>query len=245
MELLGRLVEHLIGSAKKAGAHVGTRAGVQPLMSIESLLQPDRVKELIDSSIKRTIEQALPALEGKGALDVGEGPIFYASRLLGARAKTAISFDIRGSVSDSQGDVSRGFIVQGKAARLPFPAEIFGYVLGRLASTLQGDMSRAVLELGRVMEPGGQGVMVDFHPFGLYARKGANRLKSAESNLHRFEDYYSLMRKAGLRIVDLRETFIDEQTRAFFKDEEIGAYRSLKGTPLLAFFFIYKPRKKK
>jgi len=245
MEGLGRIVEHLIGSARKASVHVGTRAGVQPILSIESQLAYERIKELIDLSIKKMIEPALPDLEGKAALDIGEGPVFYASRLLGARAAAAVSFDIRGTALDSQGDASRGYIVRGKPARLPFPAEGFQYIMGRLASPNQGDMTRAATEIGRVLAPGGQGVLVDFHPFGLYAKKGSSRIKSAESNLYRFEDYYALMRKAGLRIVDLREIFIDEQSRGFFKDTEIGAYRALKGSPLLAFFFVYKPKTKK
>ncbi len=245
MEALGRIVEHLIGSAKKASVHVGTRAGVQPLLSIESQLSYERIKELIDLSIKKMVEPALPDLQGKTALDIGEGPVFYASRLLGARAQCAVSFDIRGAASELQGDASRGYIVQGKPAKLPFPAERFSYIMARLASMSQGDVARAIAEMGRVMTPGSQAVLVDFHPFGLFAKKGSSRIKSAESNLHRFEDYYATMRKAGLRIVDLREIFIDEQTRGFFKEEEISVYRSLKGTPLLAFFFLYRPKAKK
>jgi len=242
MEWLGHVVEHLIGSAKKARVQVESRTGMQPVLSIESQLPYERTKDLIDASIKRMMENALPNLEGHAALDIGEGPVLYASRLLGARAATAISYDIRSASAETQGDASRGFVVRGKPARLPFPANRFAYVIGRLASAFQGDVVRAATEMGRVMSQGGQGVLIDFHPFGLFAKRGAGRLKSAESNLRRFEDYYALMRKSGLRIVDLREIFIDEQVRQMFRNEEIAAYRSLKGTPLLAFFFLYKPR---
>lgn len=243
MVWLGHLVEHLIGSAKKARVQVGARTGMQPVLSIESQLSYEQIKDLIDASVKRMMENAFPNLDGSSALDIGEGPIFYAARLLGARADTAISFDIRSASADAQGDASRGFIVRGRASKLPFASERFAYVIARLASIFQGDVTRATMEIGRVMAPGGQGVLIDFHPFGLYAKKGPDRIKSAESGLRRLEDYYALMRKAGLRIVDFREGFIDEQTRSMFDDEQIHAYRSLKGSPLLAYFFIYKPKK--
>jgi len=243
MVWLGHLVEHLIGSAKKARVQVGARTGMQPVLSIESQLSYDHIKELIDASVKSMMENVFPNLEGNSALDIGEGPVFYAARLLGARAETAISFDIRSASTDAQGDASRGFIVRGKPAKLPFSGERFAYVIARLASIFQGDVTRATMEIGRVLAPGGQGVLIDFHPFGLYAKKGPDRIKSVESGLRRLEDYYSLMRKAGLRIVDVREAFVDEKTRAMFAEDKIGAYRALKGSPLLAFFFIYKPRK--
>jgi hypothetical protein len=95
-----------------------------------------------------------------------------------------------------------------------------------------------------VLAPGGQGMIVEFHPFGQFAKRGGQRMRSIESNLRKFEEYYRLCRKAGLRIVDLRESFIDESARALFGEDEIAAYRQLKGTPLLAFFFVYKLRRR-
>jgi hypothetical protein len=53
-----------------------------------------------------------------------------------------------------------------------------------------------------------------------------------------------LCRKGGMRVVDVKEAFIDEGSRGFFREEEIQAYRNLKGTPLLTFLFVYKPKGK-
>ena len=58
-------------------------------------------------------------------------------------------------------------IVRSQAARLPFTNNRFSYILARLATQLQGDMVRALRELSRVLAPGGQGVVDDYHPFGL------------------------------------------------------------------------------
>ena len=38
------------------------------------------------------------------------------------------------------------------------------------------------------------------------------------------------------------EIFVDEGMRQLFHEEEIAAYRNLKGTPLLVFLFVYKPK---
>jgi hypothetical protein len=68
-------------------------------------------------------------------------------------------------------------------------------------------------------------------------------MKSIESNLRKFEEYYRLCRKAGLRVVNLREAFVEDSMRSLFAEGEISAYRSLKNTPILAFFFVYKLRR--
>jgi SAM-dependent methyltransferase len=244
MEALGRVVEKAIGRAKRAKVQVGSRGGVQPVLSLESQLSTLRIKELIDEATKAIVAEAIPDIMGEPALEICEGPASYASRLLGANAATAVSVEIGGALTEKQGDLTRGFVVQAKPSRLPFAGQSFRYIVGRLATPHQGDVVKGIAEIGRVLKPGGQGIIVDYHPFGLYAKRGSSRMRSMESTIRKFEDYYRLCRKAGLRVVDLREVFIDETMRSMFSEEEIGAYRSLKGTPLVAFLFLYKLRKK-
>jgi len=244
MEALGHQVEKLIGKAKKAKVQVGSRGGVQPVLSVESLLPLERIKEIIEESTRRAIAESIPDIKGGHALEIGEAPALYGQRLLGAQADVAVSVEIAGEFTPKQGDRTRGFVLQAKPSRLPFGNQSFNYVLGRFATPHQGDIVKAVTEVGRVLAPGGQGVIVEFHPFGLFAKRGQNRMRSIESNLRKLEEYYRLCRQAGLRVVDLREAFIDEGARALFKEDEIPAYRALKGTPLLAFLFIYKLRRR-
>ncbi|MFH1829713.1 MAG: methyltransferase domain-containing protein [Pseudomonadota bacterium] len=244
MTALGHVVEKLIGKAQKAKAQVGTRGGLQPMLSLESQLTMDRIKDLVEESVKKIMTDAIPQLTGQAALEIGDAPALYGPKLLGAQADVVMGVEIGGTFSQKQSDASRGLVIHAKSARLPFPNQKFSYVLGRLATPHQGDMARAISEIGRVLAPGGRGVIIDFHPLGLYAKRGGHRARSIESNIHKIEEYYMLCRKAGLRVVDLREAFIDESTRSLFKDDEIPAYRSLKGTPLLVFLFIYKLKKK-
>lgn len=242
MEALGRFVESVIGKAKQAKVQVSTRGGVQPILSIESQFSFGRIRDLIEASIQKVMANSIPDLKGGMALEVGEGPAAYGSRMLSAQAKMAVGVEIGGGSVGRQGDISRGFVVRAPLARLPFSGAIFTYFMARLATTLQGDVVRAVREIGRILAPGGQGVIIDYHPFGLYAKRGAGRVRPPDSGIHKLEDYYRLCRQASLRVVDVREVFIDEGMRQLFKDEEIYAYRNLKGTPLLIFLFVYKPK---
>jgi ubiquinone/menaquinone biosynthesis C-methylase UbiE len=243
MEALGRVVEQAIGKAKRAKVQVGSRSGVQPVLSLESLLPPDRMKEIIEEATKSVLAESIPDIKGGTALEIGEGPALYGRKLLGSKASNAVAVEVGGKLTERQNDATRGFVIQAKPSRLPFQSQSFDYVLGRLATPHQGDIVKAVTEIGRVLAPGGQGVIVEVHPFGLYAKRGPQRMKSIESNLRKFEEYYRLCRKAGLRVVNLREAFVEEGMRKLFAEGEISAYRSLKNTPILAFFFIYKLRR--
>ena len=172
MEALGRVVESVIGKAKQATVQVSTRGGVQPILSVESQLTAPRIRDLIDASTHKVLSGAIPDLKGGTALEVGEGPVSWAARLLSAQAQSVMGAEIGGGSVGSQGDASRGFVVRASVAKLPFPDKRFSYVMARLATQLQGDMVRALREISRVMAPGGQGVIVDYHPFGLYAKRG-------------------------------------------------------------------------
>lgn len=242
MEALGHAIETVIGKASRARVQVGTRGGMQPVLSLEGQLGQARIRDIIEASTQRVMAKTIPDLKAKAALEVGEGPVLWGAKMLARQANVVVGVEIGGGSLGRQGDISRGFVIRAHSTKFPFPDGRFAYFLARMATTLQGDMVRALRELGRVLSPGGQGVVVDYHPFGLYGRRGGGRLKHSDPDVRRVEDYYRLCRQAGLRVVDVREAFVDEGIRQLFKEEEIAAYRKLKGTPLLIFLFVYKPK---
>ncbi len=243
MASLGNLIEHVIGRVKQAKVQVESRGGVQPVLALESQLDASRIRELIDASTQKILANTFPDLKGHAVLEIGERCSTFAPILLAAQAGTVTSVELGVETASPQGDVTRGFMVRAQPHRLPFIGNRFAYVLGRLATPLQGDFATSIQEIGRVMAHGGQGIIVDYHPFGLFAKRGANRLRPAESGIRHFEDYYRLARNASLRVVDVREAFITEELRTLFQEAEIPTYRAIKGTPLLTFFFVYKPKR--
>ena len=242
IQALGHVVERVIGQAKKARKKVDVRRGIKPVLSLESQLPQNQLRELISAASQNILSSSLPDLENANALDLGEGASPYSSQIVEHKAKLTISLEI-GGASNSQLR-HKYFTLKGSPHRLPFKNEIFDYTLARLATPFQGDIESAIQELGRTVKPGGRGLMVDYHPYGLYAKHGSDRLRSARSAIIGLEDYYRMFRKSGMRIIDLRESWIDETLRSYFPEEDIQTYRTLKGTPLIVFLFFYKPRRK-
>lgn len=243
MEALGRVVEWAIGGVKHAKVQVETRGGLQPILSLEDQLPVGRIRELIAAAEDRIFPACFPKLNQRRALEIAEGPVRWVTLLMKQGAEVTVGLEIGGPAS-RQGDLARGFILRGQATALPLTTASFDYVAARLATQVQGDFPQALREMARVMTSGGQGVIVDYHPFGLYAQHGDHRLRSRLSSIRGLEDYYKLCRSVGLYVVDLRELFIDESLRPRFAAAEIAAYRSLKGTPLVLCLFVYKRRGK-
>jgi len=242
MTAAGNFLERAIGHAQKAKAQVGQRGGVQPILSLESILGVNKISELVNASVERYVTPAVPELSGHAAMDLGEGPPQLLARFTEREARLSLGFEIGGGSQGQQGDAKTGYIVRGKAQNVPIADNFFDYVALRLATPLQGDILRVVKEAGRVLAPGGQGVLIDYHPYGMFAKKGPDRLRAIESSIRGIEDYYRICRTAGLRVVDVREAFIDENARNMFTDEAQAAFRTVKGSPLTVILFIYKPR---
>jgi ubiquinone/menaquinone biosynthesis C-methylase UbiE len=244
MTWLGHLIERGIGEAKKAKVSVGTRGGVQPILSLESQLPVAKIQQMITAATERIYLPVIPHLDGKCTLEIGEGKPVFAQQFLQKQARLVVEANISEASSVAQGDASRGYVVNAQTGAVPFADNFFDYIVGRLGTGSQGDIVKSVKEMGRVLMPGGQGVFIDFHPFGLFSRKGAQRMLAVESTIRGLEDYYKICRSAELRIVNLREAFIDENLRSVFSHGEIQSYRNVKGTPLLLFIFFFKPRTK-
>jgi SAM-dependent methyltransferase len=244
MTSAGHLVEKAIGGAHKAKVSVGTRGGLQPILSLESQFSVGRIQEMIAFATERIYGPTIPNLSGQAALEIGEGPMGFLPQFLNQQARIAVGMEIGTALTPKQGDQRRGFIIRGAASNIPFTNNLFDYVAARLATSHQGDTMRAMKEIARVLAPGGQGVLIDFHPFGLYAKKGTDRLKAVESTIRSIEDYYKVCKSIGLRIIDLRESFIDESFRNMFDSTDMQSYRNVKGTPLIIFIYFFKPRPK-
>ena len=244
MTKVGKAVERVIGEAHKAKKSVGTRGGLQPILSLESQLSGVRISELINFSTERIYVPTIPNLSGQMALEIGEGTSAFIPRFLQQQARAAVGMEIGKASEIRQSEMGKGFAIRGQTTNLPFANQFFDYVMARLATHQQGDTIRAIKEIGRILTPGGQGILTDFHPFGLYAKSGTDRLRSVESTIRNIEDYYKICRAAGLRVIDLKEAFIDESVRSLFDTQEIQSYRNVKGTPLIIFIYFFKPRTK-
>ena len=239
--VVGTLLEQAIEKAGEIASSIGRSASsVQPVLSLEGQLSVSKLKELINKVADKMISASIPNLVDKTSLEIREG----ASSLTAAFKERGASLTLHADMSGgggSYGPPSDSTSVRSLTSRLPFEDGFFDYVAGLYANQYQGDILKTIKEFSRVLTISGEGVIVDFHPFGMYAKRGNVRLKPAASTIRGVEDYYKICKASALRIVDLKESFLDETARSLFiSDAEKQAFQIVKQTPLLIYLFVKK-----
>lgn len=237
MFAFGRLIEIIIGQARKAKASVSQAGGgLQPVLALESQVPLPKLKELISRASARVLAQLIPTVGARPVLEVCEGFDTFYEMLKERGAAQIVHVDI-GNIAagkEKTPPVRGPHFVYAEAKKIPFDDNFFGFALACLTTPFQGEMVKSVKEIGRVLKAGGDIIITDFHPYGLYAKKGNVRLKSRETGVKGLEDYYKICKVAGLKVVDVKEVFIDETMRPFFiSPDEKAAYKNIKDTPLI------------
>ncbi len=247
MASVGQAVEKAIGKAQEAkqsvvtsASHVGSngKAG-----TLEASISIQKIKELLRVSVERLVPSVLPSLADRRALEIGDGVGRYAPSLKEHGAKLVVATEIgaSGFATRIADPVARMYMIRAAIHRLPFTDNAFDFGVANLLTPYQGNFLQALKELARILAPGGSMVITDFHPFGAYAKRGAVRVRPADSAFRGIGDYYKAARLSGLRVTDIRECFIDETVRATFQTpEEKEAYRSLRDSPLILCLVVKK-----
>ena len=238
---LGRFVERLIGQAKKAKGNLEVKTGLAPILSLESRLPLPKLKALIDLVGNRFIQQSLPEnLKDKNILEIGEEALPFQKNLSEQKPKILCGVVVDKRLPPS---VTGSSVLKGSLKALPFENQFFDCAVAHLTTPHQGDVVSVFKELGRVLTSDGLGLVVDFHPFGLYAKSGTPRLRSVQATIKGLEDYYKMCRVANLSIMDVHEGFVDDTLRnQFVSHDEIEAFREIKGTPLVLFLKVKRIR---
>lgn len=240
---MGCAVESVIGHAKKAKTSVASKGSVQPILALESQLSILKIKELVGVNVDRMMKNMIPNLIDKAAIDICEGEMRYAPSMKDKGASVVVHADIGSYTGSYPGEKKvRGVSsVRAEARSIPFEDGFFDFTVANIAAAGLGDAFKIVKEIGRMMALGGNAVIIDFHPFGRFAKKGKDRLRSFESVVRGVEDYYKICQGAGFHINYIKEAFFDETVRSLFESpEEKAAYRSLKETPFLILLAVSK-----
>lgn len=243
MAKFGNFVEKVIGHAKKAKVSVKPAQGVEPILALEGQLPIVKLKEISEASVERTIKPLIPNLLDKSSLEVGEGETKFSPLMKEKNASISLHIDISGSGGGYPKESQTPGVHTIKAEVRNFPIEdgFFDYVVADLATQKQGDIVKTMKEISRVVTLGGTGIIVDFHPFGNFAKRGSVRMRSMESVIRGIEDYYKICKASGFILKNIKEAFFDETVRKFFiTDEEKTAFRAIKNTPFLIFIFVTK-----
>ncbi|MBI4125202.1 MAG: methyltransferase domain-containing protein [Deltaproteobacteria bacterium] len=242
-DFLKKGMDALIGQAKRAKKTVEVRGGPTPILSLESRLAIPKMKGLIERMGERFVPPALPSLQEKTVLEWGEWPLHFKNPIQAKKPKLFYGVIVGNSHQTKVLQSESPYLIQANFKSIPFESGFFDCVLCRLATPAQGDVISLFKELGRVLAPEGCALVLDFHPFGLYAKSGAVRLRSVQATIRGLEDYYKMCRMAGLQITEVREGFFDDTLRnQFVTPQEMSVFREIKGTPLVLFLKMIKLR---
>lgn len=230
---LGHGLEALINKFKDMRA-VQRIPKVAPLLAIEGQLPTPKVRELAQHVSLRLLSDMVPPLVDKSVLLVGEGITAGAPLCQDKGASTLVQIELSGTES-GLADGADALRIHCHPHQLAVRTGSFDTVIALLASPFQGELEQAMQELARALVVGGDFLLADLHPFGLYAKRGSHRLRA--SFAHGIEDYYRTARGLGIDLTDCREGFCDEKAAAFFATpDEKQIYRRIKDSPLVIAF---------
>lgn len=209
---------------------------VAPVLSLEGQIPTAKVKELLHHISLQVVSGLLPPLIDKSVLLIGDGVAAAAPLCADKGASALLQVELAANES-SLADHDTPMLIHSHAQKLGVASQYFDTAIAFLATPLQGDFAQVLAELSRCVVLGGEMIIVDFHPFGHYARKGAQRLRPAETSMRGLEDYYRLAQDQQIMLSECREGFCDERARAFFiTPDEKQLYRSIKDDPLVIAF---------
>ena len=210
--------------------------------------QPDNLMLALDEEIFSGLMNSLN-LRNKIIVDIGCGTGRYWRKIFEQHPKKLIGLDI-----------SEGML---KILRQKFPRaethhiikdelyelenESCDFIFSTITIAHIKDIKKAFLEWNRILKPGGEIIVTDYHPAAL--AKGGKRTFRYRNNtiavknyVHPIEKIKEIAGKLLLEILCLTERSIDEQVKASYeKQNALPVFEAWKGTPIIYGIHLKKP----
>ena len=202
--------------------------------------QPDNVVLELERQLFSELLTQVP-LEGRAVLDVGCGTGRHWARLAAERPRALVGADsspemlarLRARIPDAALHLVDGTRLDGIGDRA-FDVVISTLTLGHIR-----DAGAVLAEWTRVLRPGGEMIVTDFHPAAFVA--GMKRTFShqgttfeVESYAHPPDELEAIFGRLGLALRQTATRVIDDDVRASFERQRQGeAFRRFRGTPIV------------
>ncbi len=163
---------------------------------------------------QRAVLAMLPDISGRAALDLACGSGRYLKELLLRGATPAVGLDS----STPMLTLARGVasnLVLADLQSISFLDDTFDVITCALAIGHIRSLPGALLEMSRVLVPGGTVIYSDFHPIGACLgwkrtfRGKDGRIYAVPHYTHFYSDHVAACQAAGLRIEEVREPLVD------------------------------------
>ena len=202
--------------------------------------QPDNLMLALDEALFTELLLRIE-LTGKIVADIGCGTGRHWQKLMDKQPATLVGFD-----------VSEGMLAK---LRRKFPQAITHHLKGNKLAALENrschllistltiahieDPAEALREWERVLKPGGEIIITDYHPLAL-ANGGKRTFKyngqvlSIKNYSHPIEKIISLAEQLGLKVVRCEEKKIDEPMRVYYERQNaVKTFEVWKGIPVI------------
>ena len=209
--------------------------------------EKDNLLVALDERVFAAMLPRVP-LQGKRVVDIGCGTGRHWGTLLARQPAELVGYDLSPCMlAELRRKYPRATVHQAGADRLVHAEDNgFGVVVSTLTLCHLPALDAALGEWVRVLRPGGDLLLTDFHPaasaMSQCSFRHEGRSFTVKLYVHSLASLEAAAARNGLELLALEETTVDESTRAYY--ERAGMLRSferMKGLPLVYGAHFRKP----
>ena len=202
--------------------------------------QPDNLMLALDEEICADLFERV-APRGRTVADIGCGTGRHWAKILSYRPARLVGYDVSSGMLDilqKKYPQAETYLFQG-GLLTDLPAGSVDIVVSTLTIAHIPDITAALKEWTRVLKPGGEMIITDYHPAAL--AKGGQRTFRAEDTVIAIRNHVYPIKKIraitgrlGLREISVVEKRVDETMRPYYeKQQALATYQRFQGVPII------------
>jgi len=202
--------------------------------------QPDNLMLALDERICSDLFTCV-ALRGSVVADIGCGTGRHWAKILSYRPARLVGYDVSSGMLDilqKKYPQAETYLFQGGLLS-ELPTGSVDVVLSTLTIAHIPDIVAALKEWNRVLKPGGEMIITDYHPAAL-ARGGQRTFRAGgtviaiRNHIYPIKKIRAITAKLGLRELSVVEKHVDETMRPYYeKQQALATYQRFHGVPII------------
>ncbi|MEO6682003.1 MAG: class I SAM-dependent methyltransferase [Ginsengibacter sp.] len=202
--------------------------------------QPDNLMLALDEEIFSELIKPLN-LKNKIIADIGCGTGRHWMKIFSQQPKKLMGFDVsNGMLKILQQKFSWAEThLLGNNGLIHLKNDSCDFIFSTLTIAHIKEAKKTLNEWNRVLKPGGEMVITDFHPVAL-AKGGKrtfvyqNKTLSVINYVHTIPELMEIADQLHLKVLQVTERIIDEKVKSYYeKNKALSVYDAWKGTPII------------